>query len=71
MCCESTYPVLQNQASSVKKFFFNVHHYVACLKTHYKNEAFVPVHQLTVPEQKSCNKDINANPFLILCGKFP
>jgi hypothetical protein len=30
----------------------------------------VPDHQLTVPEQKSCGKDINGNPFLILCGTF-
>jgi hypothetical protein len=31
----------------------------------------MPDQLLTVPEQKSCGKDINANPFLIiLCGTF-
>jgi hypothetical protein len=29
----------------------------------HKTETLVPDHQLTVPEQKSCGKDINVNPF--------
>jgi hypothetical protein len=50
----------------VKKYY----HCAARLSTIDKTEAFVPDHQLTVPEQKSCGKDINGNPFLILCGTF-
>jgi hypothetical protein len=44
------------------------HHYAACFKTIHKTDAFVPDHQLTVLEQKSCGENINVNPFLILCG---
>jgi hypothetical protein len=41
------------------------------LRSIYKTETFVPDQQLTVPEQKSCGKDINVNPFLKSHGTSP